>query len=164
MKKRNLIYSIAPVIFALAAGCSAISGEKRDGDGKATGSGDSVTVAGCLSSDANGRFALTAAPDATGSIAARTIDDNDRDTKSYVLIGGDNLQAHLGKKVEVTGTVSGKTIDMEHKAATESKEPAASGGDHNQPSVKTKEEIDVEARQLTVREIKDVAATCTVTQ
>jgi len=46
VKKRNLIYAIAPVIFALAAGCSAMSGEKRDGDGKATGSGDTVTVAG----------------------------------------------------------------------------------------------------------------------
>ena len=164
MKKRNLIYSIAPVIFALATACSALSGEKKGDDGSASGSGDTVTIAGCLSSDASGRFALTAAPDATGSIAARTIDDNDRDTKSYVLIGGDNLQAHLGKRVEVTGTVSGKTIDMEHKASTEAKEPAASGGDHNQPSVKTSEEIDLEARQLTVREIKDVAPTCTVTQ
>jgi hypothetical protein len=164
VKKRNLIYSIAPVILALATACSALSGEKRDKDGSASGSGDTVTVAGCLSSDANGRFALTAAPDATGSIAARTIDDNDRDTKSYVLVGGDNLQAHLGKRVEVTGTVSGKTIDMEHKASTEQKEPAAAGGDHNQPSVKTSEEIDVEARQLTVREIKDVAPACVVTQ
>jgi hypothetical protein len=164
VNKRTLFFASAPVIFALAAGCSAMSGEKKDDDGSASGSADTVTVAGCLSSDANGRFALTAAPDATGSIAARTIDDNDRDTKSYVLIGGDNLQAHLGKRVEVTGTVSGKTIDMEHKASTEQKEPAASGGDHNQPSVKTSEEIDLEARQLTVREIKDVAPTCTVTQ
>jgi hypothetical protein len=164
VKKRNLIYAIAPVIFALATACSALSGEKHGDEAKGSGSGDTVTIAGCLSSDANGRFALTAAPDATGAIAARTIDDNDRDTKSYVLVGGDNLQAHLGKRVEVTGTVSGKTIDMEHKASTEQKEPAASGGDRNQPSVKTSEEIDVEARQLTVREIKDVAATCSVTQ
>jgi hypothetical protein len=164
VNKRNLFFASAPVIFALATACSALSGEKRDKDANGSGSGDTVTVAGCLSSDANGRFALTAAPDATGAMAARTIDDNDRDTKSYVLTGGDNLQAHLGKKVEVIGTVSGKTLDMEHKAATESKEPAASGGDHNQPSVKTSEEIDVEARQLNVREIRDVAPTCVVTQ
>ena len=164
MKKRSLTYAIAPVIFALAAGCSAISGEKRDADNRTSSSGDETTVTGCLSTDANGRFALTAAPDATGAMASRMVDDNDRDTKTYVLVGGDNLQAHLGKKVEVTGTVSGKTLDMEHKAGTETQQPAASGGDHNQPSVKTQEEIDLEARQLTVRDVRDVSGTCTVTQ
>ena len=161
MKKSSLIYAITPVIFALAAGCSAMSGEKRDSSKAA---GDEVTVAGCLSSDANGRFALTAAPDAAGALAARAVDDNDRDTKTYLLIGGEDLQSHLGKKVEVTGKVSGKTLDMEHKAGAETQQPAASGGDHNQPSVKTQEEIDVEARQLTVRQVRDVAPTCTVSQ
>jgi hypothetical protein len=39
--------------------------------------------------------------------------DNERDTHSYVLVGGDNLQAHLGKRVEVVGTLSGKSQDME---------------------------------------------------
>ena len=162
MKKSNLSYAIAPVIFALAAGCSAMSGEKRDASDTGARSGE-VTIAGCLSTDANGRFALTAAPDATGSAMARGF-DNDPDTKAYVLIGGDNLQAHLGKRVEVIGTVEGKTIDMEHKDTREQKEPAASGGDNNQPSVKTKEEIDLEARQLNVREVRDVAGNCTITQ
>ena len=163
MTKTNLIYAAAPLIFTLAAGCSAISGEKKDSNG-ATGSGDATTVTGCLSTDANGRYALTAAPDATGAMASRMVDDNDRDTKSYVLMGGENLQAHLGKKVEITGTVSGKTLDMEHKAGNETAQPPATGGDHNQPTVKTQEEIDLEARQLTVQTIRDVAGSCTVTQ
>lgn len=164
MKKKNLFFAAAPAIFGLAVGCSAISGEKKSDEAAASGTGDTVTIAGCLSSDSAGRYALTAAPDATGSIAARVVDDNDRDTKSYILVGGENLQAHLGKKVEVVGKVSGKTIDMEHKAGAETQQPPASGGDHNQPSVKTTEEVDLKARQLEVREIRDVAATCTVTQ
>jgi hypothetical protein len=162
--KTNLIYAAAPLIFTLAAGCSAISGEKKDSNDAASGSGDVTTVTGCLSTDANGRYALTAAPDATGAMASRMVDDNDRDTKSYLLMGGENLQAHLGKKVEVTGRVSGKTLDMEHKAGNETQQPPATGGDHNQPTVKTEEEIDLEARQFTVQTIRDVAGTCTVTQ
>jgi len=163
VKKTNLIYAIAPVIFALATACSAVSGEKRNSLGAESSSGDVATIAGCLSTDAEGHFALTAAPDAAGSIAARTVDDRDRDTKSYLLIGGDNLQAHLGKRVEVVGTMSGKKIDIEHNDTKKTEEPAASGGDHNQPSVKTKEEVDVVARQLNVREIRDLAPTCTIT-
>ena len=160
MTKKNLVWATAPVIFALAAGCSAISGEKRDAEGRVIGSGE-VTIAGCLSADSTGQYALTAAPDASVSTVARAMDD-ERDTKTYLLVGGDNLQAHLGKRVEVTGTVSGKTLDMEHKDTRSQQEPAAAGGDRNQPSVKTKEEIDLEARQLNVREVRDVAPSCVV--
>ena len=156
MTKKSLIYGAAPVIFALAAACSSARGDEGAADGS---SGDEVTIAGCLSTDANGRYALTAAPDATGSAVARGF-DSDPDTKAYVLVGGDNLQAHLGKRVEVVGTVEGKPIDIEHEATKEQREPAASGGDRNQPSVKTKEEIDVEARQLNVRQVRDVPGTC----
>jgi hypothetical protein len=121
-----------------------------------------VTIAGCLSTDSAGNFALTAAPDAAASIAARSVDDTDRDTKTYLLVGGENLNAHLGKRVEVIGTVSGKTIDIEHNDTKKTEQPPASGGDHNQPTVKTKEEVDVEARQLNVRQVRDVAPTCVV--
>ena len=159
MTKKNLIYGAAPVIFALAAACSSARGDERAGDRTGSSSGDEVTIAGCLSTDANGRYALTAAPDATGAAVARGF-DSDPDTKAYILVGGENLQAHLGKRVEVVGTVEGKSIDIEHEATKEQREPAASGGDHNQPSVKTKEEIDVEARQLNVRQVRDVAGSC----
>jgi hypothetical protein len=159
VKKSSLIYAISPVIFALAAGCSAISGEKKDSSNGHSGSGDEVTIAGCLSTDANGRYALTAMTDATGGAMARGF-DNDPDTKSYVLNGGDNLASHMGKRVEVVGTAEGKKLDMEHKDTREQQEPAASGGDHNQPKVKTKEEIDLEARQLNVREVRDTTGTC----
>jgi hypothetical protein len=163
VNKTTLFYAAAPAIFALAAGCSAISGEKKDDAAGKSGSGDEVTIAGCLSTDSNGRYALTAMTDAAGGAMARGF-DNDIDTKSYVLNGGENLQAHLGKRVEVVGTVEGKSMDMEHKDTKTTEQPPAAGGDHNQPSVKTKEEIDLEARQLNVREVRDVAGTCTATQ
>lgn len=159
MKNSSVTYAIAPVIFALAAGCSAISGENRDTTGAESSSGDEVTIAGCLSTDANGRFALTAMTDATGGAVSRGF-DNDIDTKSYVLNGGDNLQSHLGKRVEVVGTVEGKALDMEHQDTKTTEQPPASGGDNNQPTVKTKEEIDLEARQLNVRDVRDVTGTC----
>ena len=87
--------------------------------------------------------------------------DNERDTHSYVLIGGDNLQAHLGKRVEVVGTLSGKTQDFEREAKKKTESAPAAGG-NDTPTVKTKEDIDLEVRQLNVREVRDVAPTCVV--
>jgi hypothetical protein len=159
--KRNLTYAIAPVILTVAAACSSARGDERDGDRTAARSGE-VTIAGCLSSDASGRYALTVMPDATASTVARGF-EGEAETRAYVLNGGENLQAHLGKRVEVIGTVEGETIDIEHKATKEQPEPAAAGG-NDQPTVKTKEEIDVEARQLHVREVRAVAGTCSATQ
>ena len=162
MEKRTLIWVTAALNLAVAgAGCSAARGDERDPSSRASGSGDEVKIEGCLSASADGRYALTAAPGAAVAMAARAMDD-ERDTKTYALSGGDDLQAHLGKRVEVTGTLSGKSIDMEHKDTKKTEQPAASGGDNNQPVVKTKEEIDLEARQLNVRGIRDVAPTCAV--
>jgi hypothetical protein len=162
VKKTNLIFAIAPATLALAVACSSARGNEGGNDANNSGSGDTTTVAGCLSSDANGRFALTAAPEPTAQAAGRGFDGGDRETRTYVLSGGDNLQAHIGKRVEVVGTIEGKKIDIEHNDTKQQQEPAASGGDHNQPVVKTQEEIDVQARQMNVREIRDLAPTCTI--
>lgn len=160
MKRRTLIYVTALTFAVTGAGCSTAKGTERDADKTANGSGDTVTVSGCLSSGQDGRFALTAAPGAAVSTTARAMDD-ERNTYSYVLIGGDNLQAHLGKRVEVIGTVSGGTHDMETKDSKKTEAaPAVAGGDT--PTVKTKEEIDVEVRQLNVRQVRDLAPTCDV--
>jgi len=96
------------------AACSAARGDERASTSAASGSGETTTIAGCLTSSPDGRFALTAAPDAAVATAARAM-DNERDTHTYVLVGGENLQAHLGKRVEVTGTISGKAQDMEQE-------------------------------------------------
>lgn len=109
------------------------------------------------------RYALTAAPDAAVSGAARAAGlDRDRDTNSYVLVGGDNLQAHLGKRVEVTGTLSGHKQDVEQTNSKKTETASSVGGDDT-PTVKTHEAVDLEVGQLNVREVRDVAPTCTVT-
>ena len=162
MKKRSLICAAAALNLAIAVACSSARGDEPAADDRASSSGDAVTIAGCLSGTSDGRFALTAAPDAAVAAAARAM-DNERDTHTYVLIGGDNLQAHLGKRVEVVGTVAGKTQDMEQESSKKTETaPATAGGDT--PTVKTTEDIDMEVRQLTVREIRDVAPTCIVNQ
>ena len=160
MKRRTLIW-VAALSFAVAGvGCSSTRGDEREAGTNANSSGDTVTIAGCLSAGQNGRFALTAAPDAAVSTAARAM-DNERDTHTYVLVGGDNLQAHLGKRVEVIGTVTGGMQDIERKDTKQTETaPATAGGDT--PTVKTEEEIDLEVRQLNVRQVRDLAPTCVV--
>jgi hypothetical protein len=160
VEKRTLICAAAALNLAVAVACSSARGDEPRAGDRASGSGDTVTIAGCLTAGEDGRFALTAAPDAAVATAARAM-DNERDTHSYVLIGGDNLQAHLGKRVEVVGTLSGKTQDFEREATKKTEAaPATAGGDT--PTVKTKEDIDLEVRQLNVREVRDVAPTCVV--
>ena len=160
VEKRTLICAAAALNFAIAgAGCSSARGNEGDGSARTAGSGDAVTIAGCLTSGQDGRFALTAAPDAAVATVARAMDD-ERDTHSYVLIGGDNLEAHLGKRVEVVGTLSGKTQDLEQKTTNQTASTPVSGKDT--PVVKTKEEVDLEVRQLNVREVRDLAPTCEV--
>jgi hypothetical protein len=162
VKKRSLICAAAALNLAIAVACSSARGDEPTAAGRDSSSGDAVTIAGCLSGTSDGRFALTAAPDAAVATAARAM-DNERDTHTYVLIGGDNLQAHLGKRVEVVGTVTGKKQEMEQESSKKTDAaPSTTGGDT--PTVKTTEDIDMEVRQLNVREIRDVAPTCVVTQ
>jgi hypothetical protein len=155
VEKRLLICAAAAFNLAIAAACSSARGDERGAD-----AGDTVTVAGCLTSSGDGRFALTAAPDAAVSTAARAMDD-ERDTNAYVLIGGDNLQAHVGKRVEVVGNLVGKTQDVEQEWSKKTAAAPAAGVDDT-PMVKTTEDIDVNVRQLNVREVRDVAPTCVV--
>ena len=160
MEKRNLICATAILIVGVAGtACSSARGDERGSAGGASGSGE-TTIAGCLTSSADGRFALTAAPDAAVATAARAM-DNERDTHTYVLVGGENLQAHLGKRVEVTGTTTGKAQDMEQEVKARSSAPPAAGGGDT-PTVKTTEDVDMTVRQLNVREVRDVAPTCVV--
>jgi hypothetical protein len=159
VKNRTLICAAAVLNLAIAAACSSARGDEPKADDRSRSSGDTVTITGCLSTGADGRFALTAAPDAAVATTARAMDD-ERDTHSYVLVGGDNLRAHLGKRVEVVGTLMGRTQEMEQES-TKKTESAPAGG-QNTPTVKTREDIDVEVRQLSVREVRDVAPTCVV--
>ena len=156
----NLVLGLNLAIAGLA--CSSARGNEEPGDARSSGSGDEVTIAGCLSGT-DGRFALTAAPDAAVAIAGRAVAGNERETHSYVLVGGNNLQQHLGKRVEVTGTIIGEEKDIEHEAEKKTEQPDATGSG-DRPTVKTQEEVEVEVRQLNVRDVRAVSGDCQLTQ
>ncbi len=159
MSKRSLICLAAVANFAIAAtACSSARGDEPEGNGSAKGSGDEVTIAGCLSGS-DGNFVLTAAPDAAVAATERAFAD-ERETHTYVLSGGTNLQQHLGKRVEVVGTLEGRERELDHDAKSKTTAPPT-GGDT--PTVATKEEIEVEVRGLNVREVRSVSGTCTLT-
>ena len=164
MRNGRLISLALGCSLAIAgAACSSARGNEDANDNRASGSGDTVTIAGCLSGSQDGRFALTAAPDAAGSAAARSAMGDERETHSYILVGGDNLQQYTGRRVEVVGTVSGREREIEHDAKNKTEVPNATGGD-DKPTVKTTEEVEVEVRTLQVREVRPVAGDCALTK
>ena len=164
MRNGTLInLALALTLVTFGAACSSARGSEEPGEAAASGSGDAVTISGCLSGTTNGQLALTAAPDATASIAGRSVAGDERETHSYILIGGDNLQQHIGKRVEVIGTVSGRERQVDHDATKTAEVPNATGGD-DKPTVKTTEEVEVTVRQLNVREVRPVAGDCKLTQ
>jgi hypothetical protein len=146
----------------VGAACSPASGNEERADGDRGGSGDEVTIAGCISGS-DGRYALTAAPDAAGAIAGRAVAGDERETHSYILAGNTDLQQHVGKRVEVVGTLSGGSKQVEHEAEKKNVEPNATGGDER-PTVKTSEEVEVQVRQLNVRQVRSVPGDCSLTQ
>ena len=160
MRTRTLIVLAAALNLAIAgAACSSARGNESGDETGASGSGDAVTIAGCLTGQ-DGNFVLTAAPDAAGAVAARAVAD-ERETHSYVLYGGNNLQEHVGKRVEVVGTIEGRAGRIDHDSSKKTTAPAPAGGDT--PTVATKEEVEIEARRLTVRDVRPVTGTCNLT-
>src|SRR5262245_18845975 len=72
-----------------------------------------VEVTGCLSNDeTNNRFVLTAHSNQLSALANRAA-AGEAETFHYVLIGGSDLQAMLGKEVKVAGDIVGKGKDVD---------------------------------------------------
>jgi hypothetical protein len=69
VEKRTLICAAAALNLAVAVACSSARGDEPKAGERASGSGDTVTIAGCLTAGEDGRFALTAAPDAAVATA-----------------------------------------------------------------------------------------------
>jgi hypothetical protein len=163
VEKRTLICVAAAFNLAVAgAACSNARGNEGVRAGAGNGdSGDTVTIAGCLSAGQDGRFALTAAPGAAAATTAARAVEIERDTHTYVLTGGNDLQSHVGKRVEVTGTLQGKKQEAEQTTSKETEASPNQGG-KDTPTVKTNESVDIEVRQLNVRDVRDVAPTCVV--
>jgi hypothetical protein len=156
-------FTLVIVLAVFATACSSARGSEERSEAAASGSGDTSTIAGCLSGTPDGRFVLTAAPDALAATAGRSVAGDERETHSYILIGGDNLQQYIGRRVEVAGTQSGSPQQVEHDARAKAEVPNATGG-NDKPTVKTTEEVEVQVRQLNVREVRPVAGDCKLTQ
>ena len=156
----TLVLVFTLVIFGTA--CSSARGNEERSEVAASGSGD-TKITGCLSGTPDGRFVLTAAPDGIAATAGRSVGGDERETHSYILTGGDNLQQYIGRRVEVVGDQSGNSRQVEHDARTKAEVPNATGGD-DKPTVKTTEEVEVQVRQLNVREVRPVAGDCKLTQ
>lgn len=156
----NLALGFTLVMFGTA--CSSARGNEDRSDAAASGSGD-TKITGCLSGTSDGRFVLTAAPDAMAATAGRSVAGDERETHSYILTGGDNLQQYVGRRVEVVGNQSGNSRQVEHDAKTKAEVPNATGGD-DKPTVKTTEEVEVTVRQLNVQQVRPVAGDCKLTQ
>lgn len=165
---RALVYVATSLSLALAGvACSPARADRADPTATAAtppaSDRDTVKIEGCLSGGDQGRLVLTAAPDPVATTVARA-GAGDRDTHSYVLVGGDNLQSHIGKRVEVTGTLIGKPQEVEQETKRESQSPSAPGNREQTATVKTTEAVDIEIRQLQVAGVRELAATCQVTR
>ena len=162
-KKRLINLALGLTLVTFGTACSSARGNEDATGNARAGSGDTETIAGCLSGGADGRFVLTANPDPAAAIAGRSVAGDERETHSYVLVGGDNLQQHIGKRVEVVGTVSDRSRQVEHDGQVKAEVPNATGGSER-PTVKTTEEVEVQVRQLNVREVRPAAGDCSLTQ
>ncbi|MFN2445040.1 MAG: hypothetical protein ABR606_05585 [Vicinamibacterales bacterium] len=152
-----LYVSASLTLALLGAACSS---DRPETASSGAASADMVTVSGCLTSGDSGNVVLTAAPDPASATAGR-VATGTRDTYSYVLTGGDNLQSHIGKRVEVTGRLAkNSTQEVEHEAKNESETAGRSKGEDVTPRVSSTEEVKLEIQQLTVNSVRDVAPTC----
>jgi hypothetical protein len=83
-----------------------------------------ITVVGCVApGTAAGQFQLTNATMASAMAQERKSDTAKANTgETYMLTGGENLKAHVGHKVEVTGTLA-RAIGQD-RAAQKSEKPS----------------------------------------
>jgi hypothetical protein len=98
--------------------------------------GRDVTVSGCLARNLDGGYKLT---DAQGRML-------------YALVGGDNLESHLGHRVEIKGKA---TDGHDGKVKIES-ETKTSGSE----KTKEKTELTGDVHALGVKSVKMIASSC----
>jgi hypothetical protein len=109
-----------------------------------------MTVAGCLKAgEAAGTYVLTAARTAGGT----------GETATYQLVGPQaaNLQDHVGRQVEVSGTMQAQ----QEIASTAPAQPAPNEratGTAGTPTVQTRTEVDI--RRLSLASVKPLGEKC----
>jgi hypothetical protein len=115
-----------------------------------------ITVVGCLQTGAQpNQFVLasTADPMAKGvAVAVSGAVPN----VTYVLSGGTNLAAHVGHRVQIAGSTTGKA----HKAESADRTVKRAEAPGPDTKVETREKATIEMRDLRVESLKMVSTSC----
>jgi len=163
---RVLIYSAVTLTLLAGVNCSRnreanarpsvadIAKEAPDQDHK------TLEVTGCLASDAQtNQFVLTANSNALSSLTNRAA-AGEAETYHYQLVGGNDLQAMVGKEVKVTGSVVGKGKDIDVKGAERTSNLPKASGTETTPAVKTTEEVEMQVERLNVTSVTPTGNPC----
>ena len=121
--------------------------------------GDSMTMTGCVAAGKqSGQYMLTNAMMMMGGMdKGKMAKDNTQPgmsshMMSYELVGGDNLKAHMGHKVEVVGTMSKADMDKMHKMGSMDK--------MDKGKMTGMSDTEMTAMKLNVKSFKMMAASC----
>ena len=107
------------------------------------------TVTGCLKAgDAPDTFVVT---------AAKTAGSTDTATYQLVSNAGVNLADHIGRQVEVSGTVK-QTQELASRDRAQPAQPEGTSGSAGKPMVETRTEVDI--KQIDVTGIKPLGTRC----
>ncbi len=118
----------------------------------------SMTMTGCVAAGKqSGQFMLTNAMMMGGMDKGKMAKDNMQPSMSghmmsYELVGGDNMKAHMGHKVEVVGTMSKADMDRMHKMGSMDK--------MDQGKMAGMSDKDMTAMKLNVKSFKMMSANC----
>ena len=116
-----------------------------------------LVVVGCLQTGAQpNQFVLRATADSLAKgVAVATSGAVPNIT--YQLSGGDNLAAHVGHRVELTGRTTGRA---QKATATDSDVTRERIPGKPDPKVETTEKVPIEVRDLQVESLKMVSTSC----
>jgi hypothetical protein len=122
---------------------------------------DTVTVTGCLTAGPSAKsLVLTAEADPVNTTTARTA--GTMPTFTYTLIGGENLQQHIGRQVSVTGRLDKKKDRVELESKNVDEQPRSDRPDQT-TRVDSKQKVDVRIQQLHVISVAPVGQPCDTT-
>lgn len=122
-----------------------------------------ITIRGCLQGSPDGKqFVLATLPDPSSEIAAPTTGIAN---VSYQLVGGTDLQKHVGHTVEISGwfdPADKKTASTEVKSQTTetSVQPRPGPDKKVEAKVETTTRAKLELRRLNVKSMRHVASKC----
>lgn len=127
-----------------------------------------ITVTGCLAAGQNNTYTLTAAPTETkseaptGTTATTPAGTKVTKTITYTLAGSkqDELKAHVGHTVQVTGVEAAPQVMAKMQDTTHSGAATQGTSGAGKPRVEATAQAQIVARQLTVNAVKMVAAKC----